>query len=219
MISVRRKCVNGKQTHCHVCGKEFITDPGNRRRKTCSKECEISSKSHVGSNHPRWGGKKPCAVCGKEINGAWKRKSDTCSPECAVVYKSRLMTGSGNPRWKEGHVYCRECGIEITHKSRWFVSFCSRRCMGLWQSKNLSKENSPLWKGGSAYGVYPPEFNAKLRSSIRKSYDCECQVCRKKSRSLDVHHIDENKSNNNPENLIPVCRSCHRKVHWGTASL
>jgi hypothetical protein len=30
---------------------------------------------------------------------------------------------------------------------------------------------------------------------------------------IDVHHIDENHSNNDPSNLIQLCAICHRLLH------
>jgi predicted HNH restriction endonuclease len=30
---------------------------------------------------------------------------------------------------------------------------------------------------------------------------------------LIVHHVDENRSNNDPENLIWLCYNCHHLVH------
>ena len=31
--------------------------------------------------------------------------------------------------------------------------------------------------------------------------------------SLDVHHRDEDKLNNDPDNLMTLCASCHRELH------
>lgn len=31
---------------------------------------------------------------------------------------------------------------------------------------------------------------------------------------IDVHHIDYNKNNNNKDNLISLCISCHVKSNW-----
>ena len=32
-------------------------------------------------------------------------------------------------------------------------------------------------------------------------------------RSLDVHHLDENEDNNDPDNLIALCHGCHQRTH------
>ena len=42
----------------------------------------------------------------------------------------------------------------------------------------------------------------------------ECVVCGAEE-DLVVHHVDGDRSNNDPENLRFMCRSCHRSVHNG----
>lgn len=39
-----------------------------------------------------------------------------------------------------------------------------------------------------------------------------CEVCGTTT-DLEVHHIDKNHQNNNPNNLLTVCSSCHQKIH------
>ena len=39
-----------------------------------------------------------------------------------------------------------------------------------------------------------------------------CKICGSKE-NLEVHHKNSNRENNNPENLITLCESCHLRVH------
>jgi len=47
-----------------------------------------------------------------------------------------------------------------------------------------------------------------------REYDEECQVCGD-TENVHVHHRDGNRVNNEIENLIPLCHSCHKNVHHG----
>ena len=40
-----------------------------------------------------------------------------------------------------------------------------------------------------------------------------CKICKKESR-LEIHHVDGNRRNNENENLIAICASCHKKIHY-----
>lgn len=43
-----------------------------------------------------------------------------------------------------------------------------------------------------------------------------CEVCGFvpiKKRQLDIHHIDGDHKNNNPDNLMTLCANCHRLYH------
>jgi len=76
-------------------------------------------------------------------------------------------------------------------------------------------ERSGKWKGGKSFLPYKPEFNESLKELVRNLFNRECVVCflPEFGQSLDVHHLDKDKSNNSVENLVPVHHSmCHRLI-------
>ena len=72
----------------------------------------------------------------------------------------------------------------------------------------------PDWIDGSSFEPYGIEFNKKFKKLIK---DRDFNVCQTpgciNTEGLCVHHIDYDKKNNNPENLITLCRSCHSKTN------
>lgn len=82
--------------------------------------------------------------------------------------------------------------------------------------KRCGSENSS-WKGGISLEPYPISWKNSLKESIRQRDDYICQECGthqdELDKKLDVHHIDYNKENLNPDNLISLCRSCHTKTN------
>lgn len=87
-----------------------------------------------------------------------------------------------------------------------------------WMAKGKDHYN---WRGGiSRYG-YTEEWKTPLLDSIRKRDDFVCQECgvhqdelnMGQIKKLDIHHIDYNKDNCDPINLISLCRSCHVKTN------
>jgi len=85
-------------------------------------------------------------------------------------------------------------------------------------SKSMSGENSFNWRGGISFEPYSPEFNRQLKELIRQRDGYQCQLCGmpecENIRKLDVHHIDYNKLNCLPSNLISLCRRCNAKVNY-----
>ena len=56
---------------------------------------------------------------------------------------------------------------------------------------------------------------ARLKPEIattQLSFICE-KTELENNKKLDCHHIDYNKRNSNPNNLISLCRSCHIKTN------
>jgi len=71
------------------------------------------------------------------------------------------------------------------------------------------------WQGGKTFEEYGIEFNKELKQQIFERDNCTCQYpgCVEIHKRLHVHHIDYNKRNNNPENLITLGVSCHTKTN------
>lgn len=76
--------------------------------------------------------------------------------------------------------------------------------------------NNPAWKGGVADWDYSHDWKA-LSKKIKDRDRWTCQLCDEQRKrwgnSLHVHHIDEDKTNNHPHNLISLCAKCHHPVH------
>lgn len=81
-------------------------------------------------------------------------------------------------------------------------------------SERLSGEGNPGWNGGASTLPYGPEFTRKFKRLIRERDGHICQRCGKtreenSRRTMQVHHRDHDKMNNDPTNLTTVCNSCN----------
>jgi hypothetical protein len=74
---------------------------------------------------------------------------------------------------------------------------CSHACAN---THFRSGRDSPRWKDS----VY--------RSTCFEVHEKKCIICGE-TKIVAVHHMDENKKNNNPENLVPLCPTHHQYVH------
>jgi len=79
-------------------------------------------------------------------------------------------------------------------------------------SKAMTGEGNSNWRGGISFESYGPKFNKKLKLYILKRDNYTCQVCGDKA--ILPHHINYNKKDNSPENLIAVCRSCNARANY-----
>ena len=69
--------------------------------------------------------------------------------------------------------------------------------------------------GGKSFEPYSLGWTNTLKKEIRQrdNYTCQLCGCRQEDTTHLVHHIDYNKKNCNPDNLITLCRSCHTKTN------
>lgn len=85
------------------------------------------------------------------------------------------------------------------------MQYCNINCA-------IEKETPYYYKGISAE-EYPPEFNRYLKREIMERDGNKCQLC-PTNYNLAVHHIDYNKQNIDPTNLITLCTHHHMKTNW-----
>lgn len=65
-------------------------------------------------------------------------------------------------------------------------------------------------------GPYSVDWTETLKRSIRERDNYTCKLCgeiQNKS-TFHIHHIDYDKQNCNPNNLITLCRKCHTKTNF-----
>jgi hypothetical protein len=133
---------------------------------------------------------------------------------------------------------CPICGKEFFKSSRYSevqwnnAIYCSNKCRGFskrgipvseekrnkLRTYQLGKtgEKAPNWRGGKSFEPYSVDWKKTLKISIRERDKYRCKICGEPQgdEALSVHHIDYNKLNCNPDNLISLCRSCHVKTNY-----
>lgn len=75
--------------------------------------------------------------------------------------------------------------------------------------------NHPQWKGGISKEPYCCMWTKEYKEEIkeRDGYKCLNPHCWNKDYGLTIHHLDYNKKNCHPKNLITLCRSCNSRAN------
>ena len=80
---------------------------------------------------------------------------------------------------------------------------------------SLAHTGKSKWEGFVSKRAYPG-LSKRRKSEVKERDSFTCQVCgeylKGSSRAI-VHHIDGDKTNQNMNNLILVCRKCHALIH------
>jgi len=76
--------------------------------------------------------------------------------------------------------------------------------------------NNSQWKNGISLENKPSELTDEYKQAIRKRDNFTCQFCghtnNGEKQKLDIHHIDEDRHNNCPDNILTLCRDCHAET-------
>jgi 5-methylcytosine-specific restriction endonuclease McrA len=212
---------------CKGCDEQFY-DP-KARRVYCD-ECD----PNAGSNNGNWRGGKTetdCVRCGEAFEYYPSDKPGVYCSKC-VERSSEFL---GTPQWKlveapretRACKHCREeMSVLVSDIERGEGVFCSHDCRSQWTSENVVGENHHHWEGGSIpYG----QSWWRVRREARSRDEHTCRLCRRSADELgrepDVHHIERVRDFENPtdahtlDNVVCLCRSCHRRVEEGVLEL
>ncbi len=159
------------------------------------------------SGRRRIGTKVLCAHCEKAFMTRLDQPAKFCSRGCCRLASRKRV-----------EVLCAWCGkpFEVAQSkilgkvTKSGLKFCSHSC-----HSEASKINGGLKE------IYPAHYGTGLNSpSYRRPFEkneLACSRCEYSEFScgIDIHHIDEDRSNNKKENLLPLCAPCHRALHRG----
>lgn len=146
------------------------------------------SKLHRGKNNIMYG-KKHTDETKEKMRNAKKNLSDE-----SKINISKSKHGSKNPMYGKKH---------------------SPKTIELIREKKMG-ENNWNWKGGIACEPYCEQWlDKEYKKSImeRDGNVCLNPECNKTSKNTCLHHIDYNKKNCHPLNLITICISCNSKAN------
>jgi len=138
-----------------------------------------------------------------KISKAIKNKYDTDQEFRELHNRAARDMGIKN----KGHVAWSKGLTKETHPS---IKSISLKLIERYKDVN----NCPAWQGGKSYEPYSRDFNSRLKHRIKERDNYSCRECdnKIKNQDLHVHHIDYDKMNNNENNLITLCNSCHAKT-------
>lgn len=154
---------------------------------------------------------KICACCGKEFYVPRYRVK-------TARFCSLICQNHGQYSNRTEHT-CEGCGKTfLDSPSRKKRIFCSVECR-----VSKSKDEKIRRQDTKKY-VRAVRGNGNSRNARKIAfaiYPSICMVCKVEEHSfcLDVHHMDENPTNNTIDNLAILCAFCHRKVHKKYLSL
>lgn len=187
--------------------KQYNMPSGIYKRKPISEETRkrlCISKS--GKNNP-FSGKKHSKETIKKMSIS--SSGENCLPETRKKM-SIANSGKNNPFYGKKHSKKNKEKMSIANLGK-KVSEKTRKKLSI---LNLGAK-SPQWLGGKSFEPYTVDWTRTLKISIRERDGYICQICgiQQGDKAHHIHHIDYNKTNCNPQNLITLCSSCHAKTN------
>lgn len=175
-------------------------------------------KDISGENNPNWKGgkiKKICVICGKEYFARNCSESNFCSLKCCGISQRGIAKRTNLKYTKNICFICNneyEVKVCLSQKSK----TCSLECSRKYRSIISSGENNPNWNGGLSRMPYPYNWESISKSIIKRDGAvCMNPCCEAVNKRITVHHIDYDKMNCDPSNLITVCETCNSVANFG----
>ena len=195
---------------CLHCAKAIVLPKGeypraNRPRHFCGRGCMTAwRQAKAEAEAPK------CQICQRPVvssrkgRGVRKRKHGMF---CSMACRNQWMASGAMVRLEPK--VCPSCKASFQPKCR-TQTFCSMECRNA-AHMVLMKQVNPNFKDGSWVHYYSRRFKQVISPQLIAKIGA-CMACGS-TEALVVHHMNEDKTDNTPENLAVVCRSCHMKLH------
>ena len=161
-----------------------------------------------------------CVECGKEVyRTPWqlKNRRTFCGRDCYEKDWKKRLPGHNKGTWFESA--CPVCGKTFINGQHGLITErCSKKCSNVAHAVYGSK--NPSWKGGQYINrgymfIYAPDHPRNHGGHVKRSIlTAEKALGKYLPDGAIVHHVDRNKMNDTPTNLV-ICEnnSHHRTIH------
>jgi ribosomal protein L37E len=121
---------------------------------------------------------------------------------------------------------CQGCGQRRPHHAKGYCSSCYKKNV---YNKQLHKcKNCGRMRPHKAFGLCAGchmrlhHYNKVKQYNVKKEHNITLELyteitqkcaCCGFDKLITLHHLDGNKKNNNPKNLIGLCPNCHKMIH------
>lgn len=160
--------------------------------KFCNKKCKnnnsLRNHERLCKNNPN---RQESSLSKNRYGSLIKQNCKYCEKECTISNIKRHETSCS-----KNIINQKECPVCKTMFKGKSVT-CSYGCSN---THFRSGKNNPNWKESS------------YRTTCFEYHEKKCVIC-EENKIVEVHHMDENKDNNLPENLIPLCPTHHQYFH------
>lgn len=115
---------------------------------------------------------------------------------------------------------CIKCGNVVPQTKYKNAKFCTTKCRGHYNTDKYKIKRGLLkapgsGKGGNQWGTDNHRYKTGIGNYNRIAlihYKKVCNRCNSTEKLL-VHHINENRNDNNLKNLEVLCKRCHQNHH------
>ena len=208
---------------CSFCGESFLAQPQSLS-KYCSKSCDAKANNSsrklgkkvrrripINKNYKKHKTIKIRSLFVRDVNGVknpfYKRRHSIETRE-KMSKNHADFNGAKNPFYGKKHN--EETKKTIIDKLRVKNTGIGNPMYG---RKHLALEKNPNWKGGKCLEPYcrvwkDKEFRSMLLERDKDKF-CWNPQCGNKGYKTSLHHINYNKKDCRPENVIKLCNSCN----------
>lgn len=197
---------------CDNCGKVFtklryeIVKTAKRGHNDlyCGLPCSMAH--HAVKNCRR------CTICNKPVSIKTREHCDDC--------REKLLKEKEKSKASPKTIICPQCG-KTALKIHYHQIYCARECADIAHSKRMIGTGNPHYKDGKSLAKWFDEMRPVILK--RDKYSCmgcgapEAFTTRGKRQiqtsTIVIHHINEDTTNNHPQNLVALCQPCHGIHH------
>jgi len=201
---------------CSECGKLVEQITGGPRRRFCSDSCK---SRHGARSRAAALPERACLQCGTVYQPKWVSQVKFCGESCKNKYAHAHS-------WKKKELICQDCGVvfEGLRKDNKRCDSC-RRAFANQQTMVRRAALNPLVQIGIGSGGnqhYNPALGGRkgcsdkhYRKTALLTQGCVCNLCEETlpAELLVVHHINLDRTDQSPDNLVVLCPTHHVLVH------